>query len=139
MPKKLAPDFLYKDLTYELIGCFYTVHNQLGFGHKEKVYQRALKKELSKKDVLFKREAQLDVLYDGEVVAKYQPDFVIENKVIVEVKAVNFLPAAHEKQLLYYLKGTGCKLGFIVNFGKEKVEIRRRIWTTKYEAKTNQR
>ena len=119
---------LYKDLTYRIRAAIFRVYNTLGFGHKETVYQKALAHELPKQKLLFDKEKRLDVFYDNIVVGHYVPDFVIEDKVILELKSLDFLPNDLEKQLIYYLKGTNYKLGLLVNFGTNKLLIKRKIW-----------
>lgn len=118
---------LYSDLTYKIRGCIFIVYNNLGTGHKEVVYQRALEKEFQKAGLNFEPEKRLPVIYDGEKIGEYIPDFVVDYKVIVEIKAneINFLK--FEKQLVYYLKNTGYKMGLIVNFGASPLTIRRKI------------
>lgn len=122
-------EFLYKELTYKLQGCFFSVYNALGFGHKETVYQKAPEIELKKNQIVFEPQKILNIYYNKERVGNYRPDLVIDNKIIVEIKAVDFVPKDYEKQLLYYLKGTEYKLGYLVNFGNPKLYIKRFIWT----------
>ena len=133
MTKKIVPDFLYEDLSYKIRGCVFNVYNTLGFGHKENVYQAALEIEFEKLKINFEREKILPVLYDGKKVGIYKPDFVIDDKIIVEMKAVPFMLKDYEAQLAYYLKGTNYKLGFLINFGGKKLDIRRRAWTPNYQ------
>ena len=126
---KLMVDLLYEDLTYKLQGCFYEVYNTLGYGHKEDVYQNALEKELKDCGIEYKREKSIKVVYKGESTGFYRPDFLIENKVIVEIKALHYLPSKLVKQLINYLKTTEYQLGFMVNFGAAKLQVVRRVWT----------
>jgi len=129
MNKRKVDDFLYEDLSYQIRGCAFSVYNVLGFGHKESVYQKAFALELKKKNILFEKEKALAITYDGKPVGLYRPDFVVESKVLIELKAVPFMPKDHEVQLTYYLKGTDYKLGFLINFGAKRLDIRRRVWT----------
>lgn len=129
MTKKKVQDFLYEDLSYKIRGCAFRIYNTLGFGHKENIYQEALASEFEKTGINFKREKVLPILYDGKKVGIYKPDFLVEDKIIIEIKAVPFMPKNYETQLTYYLKGTDYKLGFLINFGNQKLDIRRRIWT----------
>ncbi len=124
-------NIIYSDLSYNIQGCFFNIYNNLGFGHKEIIYQRALEKELKLKNISFKKEPRLFVTYLGEKMGIYVPDFVIDDKIIIEIKAVEFLPSQFIQQLIYYLKGTGFSLGYLVNFGSPKLQIIRRIWTPK--------
>jgi len=119
---------LYRDITYKIRAALFQVYNTLGFGHKEIVYQKALAHEFSKQKLQFTKEKRLNVYYDNIIVGHYIPDFVIEDKVILELKSLNFLAKDLEKQLIYYLKGTHYKLGLLVNFGTSRLTIRRKIW-----------
>lgn len=125
----MSTDLLYKSLTYKIRGCIFNVYNTLGFGHKEKVYGNALAIELDKNGIPFTRETPLDVTYDGQKVGSYRPDFVIDGKILLELKSSPFLANASAVQLIYYLKGTNFKLGLLVNFGASKLEIKRKIWS----------
>lgn len=122
---------IYADLTYRIRGAIFNVYNQLGYGHKEQVYQKALEKEFSEANLPFKREVSLSVSYKNEVVGSYRPDFVVDDKVIIELKAVEFMPKSFKTQLLHYLKTTGYQLGLLVNFGAPKLVIKRLVWTGK--------
>lgn len=118
---------LYKDLSYKLVGCFYEAYNKLGPGHKEDIYQKALIKEFKLQNIRYETKKRIKIDYKGEIVGIYEPDFIIDNKIIVELKSVLLMPKVYEKQLFYYLKGAGYRLGYLVNFGSEKIDIRRRI------------
>lgn len=126
---KKQTKLLYKDLTYKIRGCIYEVYNTLGYGHKEKVYQKALAKEFKDNNIPFKREVNLNVNYKNQKVGNYRPDFLVDDKVILELKAVKFMPKSYYKQLAHYLKGTGYKVGFLVNFGAPKLLIKRVVWS----------
>ena len=127
--KQINTDLLYTDLTYNVRGCIFKVYNQLGFGHKEDVYQKALQLELVSNNIAFSSETSLSVKYKQKAVGIYRPDFLIEDKLIVELKAVEFMPQQYETQLLHYLKTTGYSLGLLVNFGSPKLYIKRFVWT----------
>ncbi len=105
------------------------MYNALGSGHKESVYQKALVLELEKKKLKFSEQKSLEIFYDGKKVGNYKPDFIIEDKVIIEIKATEFTITNYEQQLKYYLKGTNYALGLLVNFGASPFLIRRVIWT----------
>ncbi|MEX0877582.1 MAG: GxxExxY protein [Candidatus Spechtbacterales bacterium] len=124
--------YLYENLTYKVRGCVFKVYNELGFGHKEKIYQKALAIALDKEGIKYEREKTLPIKYQNEKVGVYKPDFVVENKVILELKSVPYLPKAHENQLVYYLQGTGYRLGLLINFGSSPLTIKRKIWTPDY-------
>ena len=133
MPKQKVDDFLYEDLSYKIRGSAFKVYNTLGFGHKESIYQKALALELNKNSISFVQEKVLSVVYNNKKVGNYQPDFIVDDKIIIEIKAVPFMPKSYETQLTYYLKGTNYKLGFLINFGSQKLDIRRRVWTPNYQ------
>ena len=126
MTKKVE-NFLYEDLSYKIRWACFNVHNTLGGGHKEVIYQKALALELEKCGINFEKEKSLTINYDDVKVGVYRPDFVIDKNIIIEIKAVDFMPKDYEVQLLNYLKSTKLSLGFLVNFGPRKVEVRRRI------------
>ena len=136
MPKRLVENFLYEELTYKIRRAIFNVYNTLGYGHRESVYQNALAKEFKKQEIPFEREKSLPVLYDGEKVGTYRPDFVVDGKIILELKAAPFIGKGFEKQLIYYLKGTDFKLGLLVNFGANKLQIKRRIWDVDHQRKS---
>ena len=114
------------DVTGSIIGAAYQVHNTLGAGFLEKVYENALAAEVRKRGPDVEQQVPTRVLYDGLVVGEYVADLVVEGKVIVEVKAASALDSSHEAQILNYLKATGTEVGLLLNFGG-KVDVRRRI------------
>ena len=130
MVADLKGKFLYKDLSYRIIGCFFDVYNELGPAHKEQVYQEALKVSFIEKRINFKANKRLKIIFKGKEVGVYEPDFIVEDKIIIEIKSVLNMPKVFEKQLYYYLRGTEYKLGYLVNFGNEKLDIRRRVYET---------
>lgn len=125
-------NLLYEELSYKLRGCFFNVYNKLGFGHKEEVYQRALMEEFKINNIIFEREKILSIKYNNKQIGNYRPDFVIEDKIILEIKAVEFIPKVFENQLVRYLQATDYQLGFLINFGSPKLQIIRKIWTSVY-------
>lgn len=129
-------ELLYEELSYKIRGCCFTVYNTLGFGHKEDIYQKALELELAKQKVKYEAQKSLAIYYDDKKVGSYRPDLIIDDKIIVEIKAVEYIPKNFEQQLIYYLKGTNFKLGFLVNFGSSKLYIKRLIWSTNYQRKS---
>lgn len=128
---------IHTDITYKVRGCIFRVYNELGNGHKEQVYQKALENEFKKNSLVYSREQTLSVNYQGEKVGNYRPDFIIENSVIVEIKAVEFVPKSYEQQLLHYLKTTGYTLGLLVNFGAPKLLIKRLVWSNQRKSAPN--
>jgi len=124
-------ELIFADTTYKVRGAIFAVYNTLGPGHKEIVYQKALEKELEAQKIPFVREQILDVKYRNFKVGKYIPDFIVDNKVIIELKAVEFMPKIYESQLIHYLKTTGFEVGLLVNFGQPKLVIKRLVWSQK--------
>ena len=118
-------DIIFKDLSYEIMAAAYEVHNTLGSGFLEKVYENALLIELQTRGLNVAAQKELDVFYRNQRVGLYVTDIVVNNEVVLELKATEFLQKAHEAQLLNYLKCTGCRLGILINFGKERVESKR--------------
>jgi len=118
----------HQELTAQIIQCAYTVHNTLGFGFLEAVYQNALLIELGKNSLKAAKEIPIKVSYNGLIVGDYVADILVEDKIILELKSVKELHPAHEAQLTNYLKATGLEVGLLINFG-ERVEIKRKVLT----------
>jgi GxxExxY protein len=114
-----------EDLTKTIIGCAFKVHNALGCGFMEKVYENALCIELLKHGLEIRQQVPIKVCYEGQVVGDYYADLWIDERVIVEVKAVRALSKAHEVQLVNYLTATGVDIGLLLNFG-ESVQVKRK-------------
>lgn len=119
----------HEELTKEVIRIFYKVYNTLGYGFLEKVYENALRIEFGKAGLDFDCQAPVQVFYEGEIVGDYVADFIVEKKVVVEVKANVGLSVSDESQLLNYLRCTGLEVGLLVNFGKE-AEFKRKVFET---------
>ena len=119
---------LYKDLTYRIRGAIFNVYNKLGPGHKENIYQKAFEEELKKYGLFFEKEKKIEIVYREKKVGIYRPDFIIENKVIIEIKALPFLGKREEKQIWAYLKGSNYRLVLLVNFGASEIQIRRIVY-----------
>ena len=117
----------HEELTERIIGIFYKVYNSLGYGFLEKVYENALAVEFRKEGLGFGQQVPVRVFYEGEIVGDYFADFIVEDKVVVEVKANRGLSGVNEAQLLNYLKATGKDVGLLLNFGKE-ADFKRRIF-----------
>lgn len=115
------------DLTEKIIGISFKVYNNLGYGYQEKVYQQALAKELEQSGILFKREKYAKILYDGEVIGKFYLDFLVENKVAIELKVRREMFPSDWTQLLNYLKAEKLKIGLLLVFSKHKVLVKRLI------------
>ena len=107
-----------KDESYAIIGACMEVYNQMGFGFLEAVYQECLEMEFADRRIPFKPQQQLDLRYKHRPLkAAYIPDFLCYDRIIVEIKGIRELTDVHRSQVLNYLKGTGLKLGLLVNFG----------------------
>ena len=112
-------------LTEQIIGCAYAVGNTLGYGFLEKVYENAMAHELIKGGLEVSRQYPIAVYYDGVNVGDFCADLFVENEIIVELKAVKNLDGIHLAQCLNYLKATEKKLGLLINFGQNKVDVKR--------------
>ena len=119
---------IHQELTDIILKCFYTVYNRLGYGFLEKVYENAMIHELSKNELSCSKQVPIRVLYDEKVVGDYYADIIVENCVIIELKASEVLAEEHELQLLNYLKATDKEVGLLLNFGK-KPAFKRKIFT----------
>ncbi len=120
-------EFLYKDLTGEIIAAAYDVHNTLGCGLLEKVYENALAWELELRKQEVSSQKRLRVVYKEKDVGLYYADLVVEKKVIVEVKSVDEITDVHRAQLLNYLRISGLRVGLIMNFAKPKLKCERMV------------
>lgn len=115
------------DLSYKIMGALFKVHNELGPSMLEKHYQRALTKEFADQNITFKREVVVDLYYKDEIIGKYRLDFLIENKVILELKAEKYSDPTFFKQVFSYLKHTHLPLAILANFRRVKLEYKRII------------
>lgn len=124
-------DLLYEELSYQIRGAAIEVRKNYGSGHKEILYQRAFAEELSLRKIKYEREKPIKVHSPKirKVIGSYQPDFIIEDKIIVELKALERLPQNMIDQLYSYLRNSRYELGFLVNFGSDGVDIKRVIYT----------
>jgi len=121
-------NYLHEDLTEEIIQVFYKVYNTLGYGFLEKVYEKAMLIELKAAGLNATGQYPVNVFYEEEIVGEYFADIMVENKVILELKAREKLCPEHEVQLVNYLKATEMEVGLLMNFGKEP-KIKRKIFT----------
>ena len=131
MPKKLVADFLYEEESYIIRGACFNVYNALGGGIKEKIIERALSEELSGRKLQVDIRPRIDVMYKNKKAGAYIPDLVVNGKIIIELKSKPFLNKEDEKQFWGYLKGSNYSLGFLVNFGPQKLTIKRFACTRK--------
>ncbi len=119
---------LYEELTQQIIKCYYNVYNSLGYGFLEKVYENALAIELKSAGLESQCQHKIDVFYKASNVGSYYADILVEQKIIVELKAAACLMPEHEAQLLNYLKATNHEVGLLFSFGLEP-EFRRKVFS----------
>lgn len=120
--------YLYQDKTEKIIKAFYTVYNILGYGFLEKIYHNSLLIELKKYNFNCESQYPIEVFYDDLKVGDYFADIIVDDSIILELKATESLCEEHEFQLINYLKATEIEIGLLLNFGK-KPELKRKIFT----------
>ena len=125
-------NFPHQELTRRLIGIYYDVYNELGYGFLEKVYHNAMLIELSRRGFEVESQKKLSVFYKKEIVVEYIPDIIVNQSIIIELKCVECLVESHENQLLNYLKSTDCEVGLLLNFGKDP-KFTRKIFTNEFK------
>lgn len=114
-----------EDLTYRIRSCVFAVSNELGPGFLERVYENALAIELRDAGLLVQTQQPVKVCYKGQGVGEYVAEFLVENRVLLELKACGSLAPEHQAQLLNYLRATGIPLGLLINFGQPRAQIKR--------------
>ena len=118
--------YLHQELTGKIIGACINVHNELGCGFHEKVYQEAMAIVLEESGIPFEREKHLPIEFHGRILdCDYIADFVIDNAVILELKAVSEMSSVFEAQVINYLKATGLQIGLLINFGQRELQVKR--------------
>jgi len=115
------------DLSEKILGAAFTVHNTLGVGFLEKVYENALAHELRRAGISVEQQKPVQVRYNGMVVGDYQADLIVDARVLVECKAVSGFDPTHEAQILNYLRATGIRVGLLLNFGRARLQYRRLV------------
>ncbi len=131
MPDLNADNFKHTELTEQIIQVFYKVYNTLGYGFLEKVYENAMFHELTSIGLDVKRQHPIVVFYDSVEVGSYYADLIVEDLVIIELKAAESICEEHECQLINYLKATDVEVGLLLNFGK-KPQIKRKVHSRSY-------
>lgn len=121
-------DFLFEKESYEIRGALFEIWKNFKGVFKEKIIENSLVKELKNRGLKTEPQKRIDIFYKGEKVGTYAPDLVVNNSIIIELKAKQFITKEDEKQFWYYLRCSKYKLGFLVNFGPQGLEIRRRIY-----------
>lgn len=129
--KSSTTHLMYPELSYKLRGIFFEVCNEYGLCHKEKLYHEAITDHLKTHNLIYVHEKQLPIFShrDGRRIGVYIPDFIIENKIILEIKSTPFIIPNFINQVYSYLRNSLYELAFIVNFGEEKILIRRLLFT----------
>jgi GxxExxY protein len=120
-------DMLYEELSATVIGAAMEVHKLLGPGFLESVYEHALAAELAIRQIPFQRQAQITVLYKQVQVGEYRADFIVDSKIILEIKATTALIPEHYAQALHYLNATGLRLALLFNYGTRSLQFKRII------------
>jgi GxxExxY protein len=121
-------EYPHKELTEKIIKAAFVVHNRLGYPFPEKIYENAHVREMESMGLRVRQQKPMCVIYGGEPIGEFEVDELVEDKVIVELKAVKSLEKSFEAQLLHYLKVSGIQVGLLINFGKS-VQVRRVILT----------
>jgi GxxExxY protein len=120
-------DLKHKELTEKIIKIFYKVYNKLGYGFLEKVYENAMMIEFEKESIPAVSQSEIKVFYESQIIGEYFADILVDDKVIVEIKAARSLGPENEAQLLNYLKATDVEVGLLLNFGP-KPELKRKVF-----------
>lgn len=120
-------EYKFSDITHKIIGCAMKVHSKLGNGFQELIYQRALAIEFFKSDLAFEREHEMGIIYRGEQIGTRRADFLVEDKIMIELKAINKLEDVHIAQTLNYLEAYDLEIGLLINFGAKSLQFKRMI------------
>lgn len=124
----MADDLLYEKESYLIRGACFDLYKKYGGAFKESIINKVIIKELETKGLKVETQKRLNILHNGEKVGVYVPDLVVENKILIELKVKSFITKEDERQFWHYLRATDYKLGFLINFGSQKLEIKRRIY-----------
>ncbi len=127
----IREEYKYSEITSRIIGCAMKIHSALGNGFQEVIYQRALAIEMKNASLHFERELEMPVYYDGHHIGSRRVDFFVENKVMVELKAITQLEKVHLAQTLNYLEAYKMEVGLLVNFGETSLKFHRLIKSLK--------
>lgn len=123
-------DLLHQDLSYLIRGITFEIRNNYGPGQKENIYQNLFKELLEQKNVSYEKEKSINIFSpNNKKVGIYRPDFVIDDKIIIEIKSSRFTAKVDEKQIYYYLRNSKYEIGFLINFSTPKLYIKRIIYT----------
>lgn len=130
----MGEEYKHSDITKKIIGCAMTVHNTLGNGFQEVIYQRALAIEMKKQGLEFAREKPMTIFYDGHEIGTRRVDFFVERKIMVELKAVTQLEDVHLAQAINYLEAYSMEIGLLINFGAKSLQFKRVINSKKIDS-----
>ena len=123
--RSIKREYKYSELTSKIIGCAMKVHSTLGNGFQEVIYQRALAIEMTKQELSFVREMEMPVYYNGQQIGTRRVDFFVEDKIMVELKAIIQLEDVHLAQAINYLEAYNMEIGLLINFGSKSLEFKR--------------
>jgi GxxExxY protein len=121
----IKEEYKYSELTEKIIGCSMKVHNALGNGFQEVIYQRSLALELERHGLSFQREVEMTIYYEGIAVGNRRADFLVEDKIMIEIKALTQLENVHLAQALNYLEAYKLEVGLLINFGSTRLQFKR--------------
>ena len=124
----MKKEIIYKELSYKIVGLAMEVHTTLGYGFLEKVYENSLMIMFEENGIRAEQQLPIKVNFHGRIVGEYIADILVEDKIILELKAAERISPVHKAQTLNYLKATNLKLGILLNFGKHKLEYERLIY-----------
>lgn len=127
MEKYINDKYYKSDITARIIGCAQQVHKILGNGFQEVIYQRALEMEFEKEGLSFSREKEMDIIYEEKLIGTRRVDFLVDDDVMVELKALTKLEDVNIAQLINYIEAYKVKIGLLINFGAKSLEIKRYI------------
>jgi len=128
MPTKSGEGILYEDISYRIRGACFDLYKKFGGDFKENVINKALLLELQAKGLNVENQKRIDIFHNGVRVGTYIPDLVVEDSILIELKVKPFIIKVDERQFWRYLRGSKYKLGFLINFGSQRLEIKRRIY-----------
>ena len=123
--RSIKREYKYSELTSKIIGCAMKVHSTLGNGFQEVIYQRALAIEMTRQELSFVREMEMPVYYNGQQIGTRRVDFFVEDKIMVELKAIIQLEDVHLAQAINYLEAYNMEIGLLINFGSKSLEFKR--------------
>ena len=126
---------IYNSTTHKIIGCAMSVHNELGNGFQEVIYQRALAIEFKKQDIAYEREVEIPIYYDEISIGTRRVDFLINGEILVELKAISELNNNNYNQIINYLTAYKLEIGLLINFGENKLKFKRFVKTKNYGTK----